>query len=216
MITLNQLHYKTAHYTCQFDLHIAKGEHVAVLGENGAGKSTLLNLIMGFIPPSSGSILLNGQDYTHAPVSKRPVAMLFQENNLFPHLTVKQNILLAYSPSMRLSKQQMQHFINLSEQMKITAFWDRLPQTLSGGQKQRVALTRALAQSQPILLLDEPFSALDEETQAEMMILLNTVQKERQLTLLHVSHQKIALLQIATRKLVIHDGKIKENKVLTQ
>lgn len=215
MIVLNQLNYTIDKHDFYFDLTIAANEHVAILGENGAGKSTLLNLIMGFIFPISGKIIIDQKEYTHLTADKRPVSMLFQEHNLFPHLTVKQNIQLGFSPSLKLTPIQKQLFDQFVTQMNIDSFLNRLPHTLSGGQKQRVALTRCLSQSRPILLLDEPFSALDEKTRQEMYLLLEQIQQQQQLTILHVSHQHAELLHVASRQLFLDNGRIIKDQKLT-
>lgn len=145
----------------RFTLAVERGERIAVLGPSGAGKSTLLNLIAGFLPPASGSIDIDGQPHTHTPPARRPVSMLFQENNLFNHLTIRQNIALGMHPGLKLNAEQTAHLRAIAEQMGIDAMLERLPGELSGGQRQRAALARCLVRKQPVLLLDEPFSALD-------------------------------------------------------
>jgi len=144
-----------------FVLQVEQGERLAIIGESGAGKSTLLNLIAGFETPTSGQILLNDCDHTQTQPAERPVSMLFQDNNLFPHLTVAQNIGLALAPSLSLNATQQQQVREIAEKMGIEPLLSRRADQLSGGQKQRVALARTLLRDKPILLLDEPFSALD-------------------------------------------------------
>ncbi len=132
-----------------------------MLGPSGAGKSTLLNLIAGFLPPASGSLRINGEVHNATPPAQRPVSMLFQENNLFNHLTVRQNISLGIHPGLKLSREEQAQVAAMAGQMGIDALLERLPGELSGGQRQRAALARCLVRQQPVLLLDEPFSALD-------------------------------------------------------
>ena len=179
-----------------------------MLGPSGAGKSTLLNLIAGFLQPASGSIAIDNRDFTNAPPAKRPVSMLFQENNLFTHLTVRQNIALGMHPGLRLNDAQREKLEVIAAQMGIAEFIDRLPGELSGGQRQRVALARCLVREQPLLLLDEPFSALDPALRQEMLALVQEVCQRQQLTMLMVSHSIEDAARIAPRSVVIAEGRI--------
>lgn len=208
MLTLEKLTYLYEHLPMRFDLRIRPGEHVAVLGPSGAGKSTLLSLIAGFLPAASGRLLLNGSDHTTTPPAKRPVSMLFQENNLFAHLTVAQNIGLGLDPGLRLNTAQKQQLAQIAQQVGLEDHLQRLPAQLSGGQRQRAALARCLIRQQPILLLDEPFSALDPALRNEMLQLLQEVCELRQLTLLMVSHNLEDAARIAPRTLLVVDGRI--------
>lgn len=208
MLTLNKLTYLYEHLPMRFDLRIAAGERVAILGPSGAGKSTMLSLVAGFLAPVSGQILLNGDDHSATPPARRPVSMLFQENNLFSHLTVRQNMGLGLHPGLKLSAQQKQDLEEIARQVGLSECLDRLPSQLSGGQRQRVALARCLLRSQPILLLDEPFSALDPALRSEMLSLLDKVCGQRNLTLLMVSHNMDDAARIAPRTLLVVDGRI--------
>lgn len=208
MLTLNKLTYLYEHLPMRFDLQIDAGERVAILGPSGAGKSTLLSLTAGFLSPVSGQILLNGADHSATPPAKRPVSMLFQENNLFSHLTVRQNMGLGLHPGLKLTAQQKQDLEEIARQVGLSDCLARLPSQLSGGQRQRVALARCLLRSQPILLLDEPFSALDPALRSEMLSLLDKVCGQRHLTLLMVSHNLDDAARIAPRTLLIVDGRI--------
>lgn len=189
-------------------LQIAKGERVALLGPSGAGKTTLFNLLAGFLAPETGSIVLNGQPHSHSYPAQRPIALLFQDNNLFSHLTVANNMALALSPHLRLTNSQWQQCQQIAQQMGIDPLWSSYPNQLSGGQRQRVALARCLLQDKPILLLDEPFSALDPALRAEMLQLVTELCQQRQLTLLLVSHQYSDLNQITPRSVVLSQGRI--------
>ncbi|MRS15251.1 thiamine ABC transporter ATP-binding protein ThiQ [Enterobacteriaceae bacterium RIT691] len=208
MLKLNDVTWLYEHLPMRFTLSVKQGELIAVLGPSGAGKSTLLNLIAGFLTPASGTLIIDNQPHTHTPPAKRPVSMLFQENNLFSHLTVRQNIGLGMHPGLKLSDGQRQKLETIARQMGIDALLDRLPSELSGGQRQRVALARCLVREQPVLLLDEPFSALDPALRQEMLQLVGDVCRRQQLTLLMVSHSVEDAAQIAPRSLVIADGRI--------
>jgi len=208
MLTLNKLTYLYEHLPMRFDLQIEAGERVAILGPSGAGKSTLLSLTAGFLAATSGQILLNGQDHSQTPPAKRPVSMLFQENNLFSHLTVRQNMGLGLHPGLKLSAAQQQELLEIARQVGLEDCLDRLPSQLSGGQRQRVALARCLLRSPPILLLDAPFSALDPALRSEMLNLLDKVCGQRNLTLLMVSHNLDDAVRVAQRTLLVVDGRI--------
>ncbi|MEA9392833.1 thiamine ABC transporter ATP-binding protein ThiQ [Acerihabitans sp. TG2] len=208
MIKLTKLTYLYQHLPMRFELSVAAGEKVAILGPSGAGKSTLLSLIAGFLPLHSGSIYLNGVDHSATPPARRPVSMLFQENNLFAHLTVEQNIGLGLHPNLKLTPDQRAALRRVTEQVGVVEYLTRLPSQLSGGQRQRVALARCLVRRQPILLLDEPFSALDPALRNDMLQQVAEVCDQRQLTLLMVSHNLDDAARIAPRTLLVVDGRI--------
>ncbi len=190
------------------DLSVQKGEKIGVIGASGSGKSTLLNLLAGFSFTDSGTILLNGKDHTKTLPYQRPVSMLFQENNVFEHLTVAENMGLGLQPNLRLSVFEKQQVENIAEQVGLVDYLSRLPSQLSGGQKQRVALARCLLRNQPILLLDEPFSALDKPLREEMLSLLDEIYQEKQLTILMVTHQPDELSVFADRFIQLENGQV--------
>ncbi|OON39969.1 thiamine ABC transporter ATP-binding protein [Izhakiella australiensis] len=208
MLTLTDLTYLYNHLPMRFSFHLAAGERVAVLGPSGAGKSTLLSLIAGFLTASRGQLMLNGQPHTHSTPARRPVSMLFQEHNLFPHLSVAENIGLGLHPGLKLTTAQKQTIKDIAGQTGIGDLLHRLPAALSGGQRQRAALARCLVRQQPILLLDEPFSALDPALRQEMLQLVDGVCQQRSITLLMVSHNIDDALRIAPRSLLVVDGRI--------
>lgn len=191
-----------------FVLQVEQGERLAIIGESGAGKSTLLNLIAGFETAASGQILLNDCDHTQTQPAERPVSMLFQDNNLFPHLTVAQNIGLALAPSLSLNATQQQQVREIAEKMGIEPLLSRRADQLSGGQKQRVALARTLLRDKPILLLDEPFSALDPIRRHELQQFILEICIERNLTLLMVTHQLEETKNLFTRVVEIREGQV--------
>lgn len=191
-----------------FDLQVAAGERIAIVGPSGAGKSTLLNLIAGFVLPTQGNIWLNGENHTRSAPYERPVSMLFQENNLFPHLTVQQNLALGLKTSLKLTALEQDQIERVADAVGLTSFLSRLPNSLSGGQKQRVALARCLLRDKPILLLDEPFSALDPELRMDMLNLIDELCHSKNLTLLLVTHQPSELTGKVERMLRIENGRI--------
>ncbi|WP_427838467.1 thiamine ABC transporter ATP-binding protein [Actinobacillus pleuropneumoniae] len=197
-----------------FVLEVPQGQRVAIVGESGAGKSTLLNLIAGFEQPTSGQIWLNNFNHTATQVAERPVSMLFQDNNVFPHLTVEQNIGLALIPSLKLNSDQKAQVQQIAEQMGIADLLNRRADQLSGGQKQRVALARTLLRKQPILLLDEPFSALDPKRRNELQALVAEICRQQNLTLLMVTHQFEESKSLFDRILMIENGKILTDKLI--
>lgn len=184
------------------------GDRIAILGASGAGKSTLLSLIAGFIPPVKGELWLAGKKITDQPPAQRPLSILFQEHNLFSHLTVQQNLGLGLSTNLKLNPVQRQRLEILAGKTGINCLLDRLPAQLSGGQRQRVALTRSLLRHKPLLLLDEPFSALDPTLRIEMLKLTQQLCQEHQLTLLMVSHNLQDARMIANKSLLVDQGKI--------
>ena len=137
MLTLTNLTWIYHHLPMRFSLSLRPGERVAVLGPSGAGKSTLLSLVAGFLDAHSGQITLNGADHTHTPPAQRPVSMLFQENNLFAHLTVAQNIGLGLHPGLKLNAAQHQQVAEIARRVGLESALTRLPGELSGGQRQR-------------------------------------------------------------------------------
>lgn len=208
MIELKNVKYYYQKEEMHYSFQVAKQERVAILGPSGAGKSTLLNLIAGFICPDSGKIILNGKNTASLQPNERPVSMLFQENNLFTHLTIYQNMALGAAPSLRLSREQQSELIVLANKVGLSNQLNRYPHQLSVGQKQRVAILRCLLQKRPILLLDEPFSALDSSLRYDMLNLVDEITQKYELTLMMVTHNIDDAIHIAPRTLIIENGHI--------
>lgn len=192
----------------RFDLAIEAGSCVAVIGPSGAGKSTLLSLIGGFERPEEGQILVGGEDITGLPAAARPVTTLFQDHNLFAHLTVEQNVGLGLDPGLRLSADQRQDVATALDQVGLAEFGGRLPAQLSGGERQRVAIARCLVRRRPILLLDEPFAALGPAMRQEMLDLVDALRRAAGLTILMVTHDPQDAARIAERTAFIADGHV--------
>ena len=210
MIYLNNVILNDKTLPMCFNLSVNAGERVAIIGESGAGKSTLLNLIAGFEFPHQGEIWLNDKNHTRSAPYERPVSMLFQENNLFPHLSVQQNLALGLKPSLKLTALEQEKIEQVACSVGLGDYLQRLPNSLSGGQKQRVALTRCLLRDKPILLLDEPFSALDQKLRVEMLALIAKLCDEKDLTLLLVTHQPSELIGSIDQVLVVENGQISQ------
>ena len=210
MIYLNNVILNDKTFPMCFNLSVNAGERVAIIGESGAGKSTLLNLIAGFEFPHQGEIWLNDKNHTRSAPYERPVSILFQENNLFPHLTVQQNLALGLKPSLKLTALEREKIEQVACSVGLGDYLQRLPNSLSGGQKQRVALARCLLRDKPILLLDEPFSALDQKLRVEMLALIDKLCDEKHLTLLLVTHQPSELVGTIDRVLLVENGQISQ------
>lgn len=207
MLKLTDVTWLYEHLPMRFTLSVRQGERIAVLGPSGAGKSTLLNLIAGFLQPASGSIVIDNGEYTYAPPAKRPVSMLFQENNLFNHLTVWQNIALGIDPGLKLNAAQRQKLAAIAEQMGLSALITRLPGELSGGQRQRVALARSLAKRPKLLLLDEPMGALDKKLRDRMQLEVVDILERVGVTCVMVTHDQEEAMTMAGRIAIMNRGK---------
>ncbi len=206
MIHFEKVKYRYQQEEFNFDLEILPGAIVAVLGESGAGKSTLLNLAAGFIHPISGDILIAGQSVVDSEPHLRPVAMLFQENNLFAHLTVADNIGLGLHPGLKLTPAEREQVRLIARQVGVDKLLTRFPEQISGGQKQRVALARCFIQNKPLLLLDEPFSALDPVLREEMLTIVKELSATKKVTVLMVTHHISDALNIASHYLFVNKG----------
>ncbi|WP_024872662.1 thiamine ABC transporter ATP-binding protein [Tolumonas lignilytica] len=173
----------------EFSLRLQPGEIGLLLGRSGSGKSTLLELLAGFLPMTDGVLLAEGQPIQQLPPAERPFTMLFQQHNLFEHLTVQQNIGLGIRANLKLSRLEQHTLLEAAERLQIQDLLARYPASLSGGQQQRVALARCLVRRKPYLLLDEPFSALDPALRQEMMQEVRRLATEQRIGVLLVSHQ---------------------------
>lgn len=189
------------------DLQIEQGRRLAVIGPSGAGKTTLIEAIAGFLPLRQGRILWRGLDLSSLAPGKRPVAMLFQDGNLFPHLTVAQNAGLGLQANLRLSREELEQVQQALIRVGLGDLASRKPAALSGGQQSRVALARVLLQQREILLLDEPFAALGPALKAEMLDLVAEIATETGATVLMVSHDPQDARRIADQVVLVAEGK---------
>lgn len=193
-------------FKLQADLTIPVGESVAIIGPSGAGKSTLLEALAGFRDLVGGRIFWKQQDLGDFAPGQRPIAMLFQDGNLFPHLTAEQNVALGLRPSGRLTEDERQQVSAALVRVGLEGMGSRKPAALSGGQQSRVALARVLVQHRDLLLLDEPFAALGPALKAEMLGLVAELVRETGTTLLMVSHDPQDARRIASQTVLVADS----------
>ncbi len=168
---------------------VPTGTGAALMGPSGSGKSSILNVIAGFYQAQHSEVYFQGHRLDTLSPAERPLTILFQDHNLFPHLSVWKNIAIGLNPKMKLSAAERQQLESSLAWMGLSGLQNRQPGTLSGGQQQRVALARCLVRDKPLLLLDEPFTGLDEHRQQEMRDLIKQLMQEKNLTLLLATHQ---------------------------
>jgi molybdate/tungstate transport system ATP-binding protein len=191
----------------EISFSVADGEYFILLGESGAGKSLLLEAIAGLNPIKSGNLLLEGKDITNVKIQQRGIGLVFQDQAVFPHLSVKENI--AYPlKGKHLTKTEKNKIIgDITELLQISKLLNRRPATLSGGELQRVALARALVQKPKVLLLDEPLSATDSKLRSELRALLRQINRLGQ-TIIHVTHDFDEAVSLADRIAIMNQGSI--------
>lgn len=199
---------KESYLTISTNISLEPDKIYAVVGPSGAGKSTFLNLISGFASISSGSIIWNGQEISNLPPAKRSVSILFQDNNLFPHLSVWRNLALAVTHWPKISRDNEEKLKAVMSEVGILGLENRKPSQLSGGQQSRVALARVLLQKNKILLLDEPFSALGPSLKDQMLELIKKIAKNKKLLVLMVTHEPADAKKVASQTLVVKDKKV--------
>ncbi len=207
MLKLENCRILNGGYAVEADLEIRAGSCTAVIGPSGAGKSTLVEAIAGFLPLTRGEIRWQGTDMADQPPGKRPVAMLFQDGNLFPHLSAAQNVGLGLRASLRLSDADWQKVEAALTRVGLSGMGARKPAALSGGQQSRVALARVLVQGRDILLLDEPFAALGPALKAEMLDLVAELARDSGATVLMVSHEPADARRIADQVVLVAEGR---------
>lgn len=206
MLTLDAVDIRQDDFRLTADFSVETGASVAIVGPSGAGKSTLLNVISGFFAPVSGRVLWNGRDISRDAPGDRPLSIVFQDNNLFPHLTAFQNVALGINPSLRLSEGETAKVSQSLARVGLAGREQRKPAALSGGQQSRVTLARVLVRGRPLILLDEPFSALGPALRVEMLDLVAELARSEGATLLMVTHHPADALRIADRTVVVAEG----------
>lgn len=181
---------------------------VFIIGPSGAGKTLILEAIAGLHTPEKGRILIHNTDVSGLSPEKRGIALVYQDYSLFPHMTVAENIAFGLKQGNKSSEEREEIVSDLLNRFRLLRFRDRYPGTLSGGEQQRVALARALAVQPELLLLDEPFAALDPQIREEHILLMQQIRRERGLTIVQVSHSREEAFALADQVAVIMEGRL--------
>ncbi len=206
MLSLSEIRVDFPQRIIRADFTVESGRGLALMGESGVGKSTVLNVIAGFQTPTSGDVCYQGESLLPLNPSQRPVTSLFQDNNLFAHLNVQNNIALGIHPGLKLSVQDQLNVDDALMTVGLGGFQEREHHTLSGGQKQRVALARCLVRKQPILLLDEPFKGLDDTRADQLMTLISSIVEAQQLILVLATHSHKEATALCQQTLVLSEN----------
>ncbi|OMH33800.1 ATP-binding cassette domain-containing protein [Motiliproteus sp. MSK22-1] len=201
MLSIDKLKIRLDDWSSEYQLQVADAEILAIQGKSGVGKSTLLHAIAGFVSCQSGSIAWQGKSIENQPAEQRPVSLLFQDHNLFEHLSITQNLKLGFG-----KPPPWQKITAAAKQLEIEQLLDSKPGNCSGGQRQRVALIRTLLRPEPIVLLDEPFAELDPQTRGLATDWVRQTAKEGHKTLLLVTHQDEDVERVADRCLVLNQA----------
>src|SRR6202161_1015953 len=192
------------------DFEVPAGSLTALLGPSGSGKSTLLRAVAGLDQPDSGTITINGRDVTGVPPQRRGIGFVFQHYAAFKHLTVRDNVAFGLKIRRRPKAEIAEKVDNLLEVVGLSGFQTRYPNQLSGGQRQRMALARALAVDPQVLLLDEPFGALDAKVREDLRAWLRRLHDEVHVTTVLVTHDQAEALDVADRIAVLNKGRIEQ------
>lgn len=213
MIAVSNLSLRVGAFAVEgLSFSVATGQYAVLMGKTGSGKTTILEALCGLRPVQGGGVRLFDRDVTRAKPAERGIGYVPQDLALFQTMTVREHLTFALAIR-RWSRTDMERRVTeLADLLGIGALLERKPRGLSGGESQRVALGRALAFHPRLLLLDEPLSALDDETRQEMYALLRSVQRQTGVTALHVTHNTSEAEQLADRVLVLREGKIVEQK----
>ena len=190
---------------------VEAGTFTVLLGPSGCGKSTTLRMIAGLDEPTSGRIHIGGQDVTDLPPSRRKIAMVFQSYALFPHLSVRENILFGLKVRKEPASQYKPRLAKVAALLGLEALLDRKPSQLSGGQQQRVALGRAVISEAPVCLMDEPLSNLDAQLRHEMRREIRSLQQKLGITMVYVTHDQTEAMSMADRVVLLNRGRIEQN-----
>jgi thiamine transport system ATP-binding protein len=210
MLKLDNLTVTYPDFVGRYTLAVPAGALCAVIGPSGGGKTTMLHAIAGFEPVTAGRVTLADQDLTALPPGARPVSLLFQDHNLFPHLSAARNVGLGLKPSLKLDAEDAARVRHALASVDLTDAHDRLPGELSGGQRQRVALARALVMRRPLLLLDEPFGALDPGLRRSMIALTDRLRRDNGLTVLMTIHTPADIAATADMVAFVAEGAVRD------
>ena len=210
-LELNSLNFLRDSFSLNLSTALPQRSKTLLVGASGAGKSTFLSLIAGFLYPKTGKIIWEGEDITSLPPQDRPLTLLFQEHNLFPHMTLEKNVALGLLPSLKLKEEEKEKLQEMLKKVGISHLQTKYPFELSGGERQRAALARSLLRQKPLLLLAEPLGPLGPGLRKEMLDLLNFVADEFKLTLLITTHQPEEAFSLADHMLFLEEGRIIES-----
>lgn len=210
LININKAYHSEQPILKDIHMTIEQGEFIVLVGPSGSGKSTLLRLIAGLDQMTSGSIYMNETIVDNVPPQRRNVSMVFQNFALYPHLTVKQNILFGLKRRGVPKQEQHLRLQQCVKLLELTNYLHRKPKALSGGQRQRVALARALVSQSPLCLMDEPLSSLDAKLRAQMRTEIKQLQKKYGLTTIYVTHDQTEAMTMGDRIMVLHNGSIQQ------
>lgn len=209
MIILKNIRYQFKNkFSINFSTKIIKGEKVSIFGPNGSGKSTFVNIIAGFININYGQLIINKINYTEISSAYRPISIIFQENNLFYHLNVMQNIAIGINPKIKINKKEKKNIEKIADTLRLSKYLYFLPEELSVGQRKLVSIARVLLRNKPILILDEPFSSIDFFTKKKIIKLIIKFCKKNNITLIIILHNFEEAELMTNRSLIIIKGKI--------
>ena len=205
-----QKRFGDAHIIKGVNLEVNQGEFIVFVGPSGCGKSTLLRLIAGLEPTTSGKLLLDGRDITHAASGKRDLAMVFQSYALYPHMSVYDNMSFALRLA-GVSKDEIKTKVeHAARTLNLTPYLTRTPRELSGGQRQRVAIGRAIVRAPKVFLFDEPLSNLDAKLRVQMRTEIKKVHQQVRTTTVYVTHDQVEAMTLADRVVMLKDGQIEQ------
>ncbi|MEM7073099.1 MAG: ATP-binding cassette domain-containing protein [Pseudomonadota bacterium] len=208
ILQIKQMALRRGAFHLEADLCLESGQHLALFGPSGGGKSTLLDLIAGFVPQDQGEVRIQGRIMTGLAPHLRPVSILFQEQNLFGHLTALQNVMLGMHQRTQKTKTTQSIGLQALNQVELYHYRDKLPHQLSGGQRQRVALARALTRSDPLLMLDESFNALGPGQRLQMVQLVAKLAEREHMTVIYSGHDPLELRDLAIIGAFMDTGRI--------
>jgi len=211
MLTLEavEFRYPEAPYAYHFSMQVQPGEIACVSGRSGSGKSTLLDLIAGFLTPISGEIVFADQKLTHLPPDKRPVSIVFQRNNLFEHRNALDNVVVGIDSRVPKKGPAVERARQILSEVGLANFEQTRVSDLSGGQQQRVAIARAIVRQSRIILLDEPFSALDQQTRSEMLSSVRLLASDQNRAIIMVTHDLRDCRAVANSHYVVEEGQLR-------
>ena len=209
MLNVNNLKFcYPSNFTLDVNCSLPQGARVAVIGPSGSGKSTFFALLSGFLKANSGELYFHEKNITHTEPGQRPISYIFQEHNLFEHLTIQQNVGLGLHTKFKFSQKEKDKIFEALTKFNIELYQNEYPTRLSGGQRQRVALARCALENKPILLLDEAIQSVGPEQRKSIMSHIISMQQSYPKTLLFITHHKDVMSYLATHILFLDQGRI--------